>query len=219
MTFYTGNGVLPTYGIQLALLISECRAIGVKKTGIAIASQAEADIAFAFMNAYPGTIINTIWIEYEFWNHTPRDFDYTPALISYIRANCPRPTEIGVYIGNANEQEMLALADVADRIFVHRYTTNGNSTYDGIKTRLSYLATSDKRTKILPLYSAEPEFMGPWYTTNGIKKAESAFTLAFNRDTTKQAWADNVQITGFYIYRLHSFENGIRRIKWTNRSW
>lgn len=213
LTFYANNGVLPTYDLQLALLVSECRAIGVKKTGIAIGSTAEADRVFTFMDTFPGTIINTIWIEYEFWNNEPRDFSFTQSLAEYIRANCPRTIELGCYIGTANEAEMLSLSDLVDRIFVHRYTPNGSNTYDGIKTRLSYLGTSDKRVKILPLFSAESEYMGPWYTANGIRKAESAFTMAFNRDTSNREWKDNVSIAGFYIYGYtqlrDAFSNGV----------
>lgn len=205
--FYVNNGVLPDYPDELALLISQCQARGVKKINLATGSEAEMDRIITFMNAYPATRITGIWIEHEWWRNNPRDFDHVLELITYIDENTPYPIELGCYIGSANEAEMLALARLVDRIFIHAYVTNASSAYTYTKTRLSYLTDSAYRAKILPLFSAESNFMGPWYTANSILAAERQYRVKFNQDKPKilnrvfsRTWRDNMQLTGFYIY-------------------
>ena len=225
LTFYTGGPVetrvIPLKMPEFNNLINQVFSMGITKVQIAIGSTQEFDRVMTFIKTYQSRV-NGFWLEFEWWNHDPRDFYAAKSLISYIRTNGEGRT-IGTYIGWVNQSEMTDLTKIVDYIYIHSYVPNGNKTYSKIKSRLDMIQTAKptQKAKIMPIFSAEwlpPDicnqgpanpsfydqmcFMGPWLKdNNGVIGAETAFNKAEISDRTGSiSWRNYAVIKGFYYY-------------------
>lgn len=229
LCFYTGgpapNAVLPAAGKELAALIASARGAGVKTITIAVGDESEMDHIITFSTGY-GVKIDGLWLEYEFWKDNPRDFDRAVAIINYMRAKAPPGTNIGAYIGWPENSEMLSLAKMTDRIFLHTYVDNASKLFGHAKNRLNMLKgaplVNGAKIKILPIISAEwsptdicnqgrsnPNysnstcFMGPWLKKYGLNAAEAAFAaenLLDNTPPQDKSWRNSASIVGYYYF-------------------
>ena len=235
LTLYTGGPistrVLPSKEVQLNNFITQARLKGITKINIAIGSNIEMDNVMKFINEYNGKV-DGFWLEYEWWNNKPRDFNNAISLIKYIKQKGGDRT-IGVYIGWIYQSEMSSLVNLVDYIYIHSYVSSGWQTYSRIKSRLDMIqmALPLRKVKVYPIFSAEwlPQeicnqgtsnssfydcscFMGPWLTKNdGVKGAEVAFNTSEYADRKKyNTWRNYASIEGFYYF---SFTNLIKEIK------
>ena len=71
-----------------------------------------------------------------------------------------------VYVGWPTAGQMSQLASIADRILLHAYRVNDADVYAYSKNRLKDIAAINTTTKVLPIFSSEPVFMGPWLNSN-----------------------------------------------------
>lgn len=235
LTFYTGGPrntrVIPNKMPEFNDLISQTLSIGVTRIQIAIGSTDEMDRAVMFIKTYQARV-DGFWLEYEWWNHSPRDFELAKSLITYIRIAGEGRT-IGAYIGWVNQEEMSTLTKMVDFIYIHSYVPNGNKTYSRIKSRLDMIQTAKpaQKAKVLPILSAEwlpPEicnqgisnpsfydqmcFMGPWLKDNGgVIGAEKAFNAAEKADRTGTlSWRNYASIRGFYYFSYTNLSKVLR---------
>jgi hypothetical protein len=72
------------------------------------------------------------------------------------------------YVGWFNQGQAVTIANTVDRILLHDYISNYSSLYSYIKTRLQYIAARGITTNVIPIFSAEPSFMGPWLSSNNV---------------------------------------------------
>ncbi|MEO8087248.1 MAG: T9SS type A sorting domain-containing protein [Bacteroidota bacterium] len=148
--------------------------------------------------------------------------DYIP-LLDYMNVvksmSTTYPLTVETYIGWFQNDAVPDLTQVqqidirTDFILLHCYVGNPSGAYGyaNAVSRLAYFgdATTKPLTKICPIFSVEPGFMGPWVnsdpTTTGqtIFAAERQFLddMAAN---TNHAYGDNIIIPGGFIY----FESG-----------
>ena len=70
------------------------------------------------------------------------------------------------YLGWFNQGQAISIGNKVDRILLHDYISNYSNLYGYIQTRLEYLAGRNIVTEVIPIFSAEPAFMGPWLSAN-----------------------------------------------------
>lgn len=99
------------------------------------------------------------------------------------------------YVGWFNQGQAQQLVQKADRILVHAYRTSTSSVYSYSKTRLSYLASANRPVDVVPIFSAEPEFMGPWLQSNPQIAAYNKYLADFNADNS--TWKPNIRLQGY----------------------
>lgn len=230
LTFYTGGPVetrvIPLKQPELKALIEKVRAQGVNFVSIAVGGTAEMDRVNTFLSSY-SVKIDGLWLEYEWWNNSPRDFTTNAtAILKYMRSKAAPGTVIGAYIGWTTQSEMTALIKLVDRVYMHSYVDRGTKLYPKVKDRLNQIknAVPATKVKVLPIFSAEwlpPEicnlgptapgyydnmcFLGPWLKANGaFDGAEAAFNASEKADrpllSTTKTWRNYASISGFYFY-------------------
>ncbi len=72
------------------------------------------------------------------------------------------------YVGLFNAGQAVVIANTVDRILLHDYINNYSSLYTYVRTRLQYIAGRNVITNVIPIFSAEPGFMGPWLSTHTL---------------------------------------------------
>lgn len=234
LTFYTGGPVetrvIPLKEPELNSLINQVKTFGVTRVQIAVGSKGEMDRVNRFIGTYQAKV-DGFWVESEWWNNQPRDFNNAVSLIQYMRGLAGNKT-IGTYIGWPYQEEMAALIGLVDYVYIHAYVPSGLKTYSRVKGRLDMIKTAapSKKVVVYPIFSAEwsptdicnqgpshPSFynetcfMGPWLkSNNGPIGADAAFSQAEIADrTTAISWRNHASIRGFYYYSYTNLKNAL----------
>ncbi len=106
------------------------------------------------------------------------------------------------YIGWPNSGHAKAIVKNCDRVLLHAYVSNESTSYNYTRNRLIDLAGASSLAKIMPIFSAEPSFMGPWVQLNTPLQAYTNYNANFLSETG--SWKSNVSILG-YQWFAHSF--------------
>lgn len=230
LTFYTGGPVdtrvIPTKQPEFKALLDKVRSQGVTFVSIAVGGKNEMDRITAFLTTH-SVKIDGLWLEYEWWNNKPRDFDSNAVeLLKYMRYKSAPGTVIGAYIGWTEQAEMNVLLKIVDRVYIHSYVDRGSKLYPQMKTRLAQIqaAAPEYPVKVIPIISAEwlppaicnqgPTapgyydnmcFLGPWLkANNAFSGAESSFKDSEKSDRPTESgvktWRNFAKIAGFYYF-------------------
>ena len=99
------------------------------------------------------------------------------------------------YVGWFNQGQGQQIAQNTDRVLVHAYRTSSSSVFGYSKTRLSYLASLSQQVDVAPIFSSEPDFMGPWLTSKSLTEPYSQFIADFNSDNS--SWKPYIRLLGY----------------------
>ncbi len=142
-------------------------------------------------------------LEWEFWNGATSWATYLTTLKSYynwtrtVSPNLTNEVYFGWFNNPSNIPQTMAneLVTYCDRIVLHDYRTSPQVSY--MESRLEYLGQAalnqGKTKKIIVLFSAESEFMGPYYTTH-------SFSTAYSEIVDQYTDADFNNKSGIRIY-------------------
>ncbi len=108
------------------------------------------------------------------------------------------PLTVEMYVGWLNAGQMKIIAGLVDRMLVHAYVTNPTTSYTYALTRLQNYATINGMENVTIIFSAEPNFMGPWLNTNSLQSAEQTFLNAYN--AASGSWKSHVNLQGFTYF-------------------
>ncbi len=159
-------------------------------------------------------------VEFEFWNDGPiYDFycDYylkpsglpcdTSGAYTFFKTQFKDIHQLSVqdkcicetYVGWPAAQQAKEMLANANRILVHAYVTDPVEAFEYVKERLSYYGIAGK-ANIIIIFSAEPEFLGPWLNSNKPEEAYTIFLKNYNEDHS--AWKKNIKLLGYqwYVY-------------------
>ena len=112
-----------------------------------------------------------------------------------------------IYIGHPTDMQCAKLAKCVDRVLVHYYRTsdvynNGNSIYNYKKQRLPALTDSVGFVHVMPIFSGEDNFMGPWLETHPESQAFNTWLHGQNAwDDDTGAWKDKMNIDGYVWFK------------------
>ncbi len=102
------------------------------------------------------------------------------------------------YLGWFNQGQASQIQQNVDRVLLHAYRTGTSSLFSYSKTRMQYLASNNSPVEIAPIFSAEPDFMGPWLETHGQGEAYDQYIADFNNDNS--SWKQYVTILGYHWF-------------------
>ncbi len=108
-----------------------------------------------------------------------------------------------MYIGNPTEKQCAQVASCMDRVLVHYYRkkdvyNNGNSIYNYKKYRLPPLTDSTNFIHVMPIFSGEDNFMGPWLNTHSEERPYLTWLHGQNGwDADTGAWKNKMNIDGY----------------------
>lgn len=104
-----------------------------------------------------------------------------------------------VYVGWFNLGQASQIVAVVDRVLLHCYRVSDSDIYQYAKTRMSYLGSNNKIVNVMPIFSSEPSFMGPYLNTNTITKPFSVFNNYYTVETAP--WKSNINIIGYQWFK------------------
>ncbi|MBL7890295.1 MAG: T9SS type A sorting domain-containing protein [Bacteroidia bacterium] len=107
-----------------------------------------------------------------------------------------------LYVGWFNQGQAIAIGNSIDRILLHDYISNYSGIYSYVRTRLQYLAARNILTQVIPIFSAEPSFMGPWLNSNPIQQAYNDVATGLSNETG--SWKQYIDLKG-YQWFAYSF--------------
>jgi hypothetical protein len=102
------------------------------------------------------------------------------------------------YLGWFNEGQAQQITQNVDRILLHAYRTNTSSLYGYSKTRLEYLASNNQVVEVAPIFSSEPDFMGPWLDAHGQIEAYNEYKDDY--DTDNASWQQYINLLGYHWF-------------------
>ncbi len=180
---------------------------GVKEIGFIGGRTADFDAFQSYNSSYVGKA-DVFNLEYEFWNHTPRDFDQFKTLLQHMRiASAPSSAKVETYIGWPTDAEIVELAGLVDRLLLHCYVRTPSNAYNYAKSRLYALSGGPLNLTIWPIFSAESSsyyadqpFMGDWLVSHSFNEAEAIFMDAYNDDTDARKCEGGVSGFQYYSY-------------------
>jgi hypothetical protein len=105
------------------------------------------------------------------------------------------------YLGWFNQGQASQIQQNVDRVLLHAYRTGTSSLFSYSKTRMSYLASNNSPIDIAPIFSAEPDFMGPWLESHSQEEAYNKYKLDYDNDNSN--WKQYVNILGYqwFVWR------------------
>jgi len=136
-------------------------------------------------------------LELEYWqpNSNKTYSDYITILSQINTLAHQRGVISETYLGwPATANQCLAIANNCDRILLHSYVGNDSNVYGYARDRLAWFGSGSKVVTIIPIFSAEPSFMGPWLQSNPISKPYATYLAAFNAETA--SWKQKIKLGG-----------------------
>ncbi len=107
-----------------------------------------------------------------------------------------------VYVGWPTAGQMSQLASIADRILLHAYRVNDADVYAYSKNRLKDIASINTPTNVLPIFSSEPVFMGPWLNSNSQSKPFQTYSNNLSQETGSFKQFINLEGYQWFTYNL-----------------
>jgi len=99
------------------------------------------------------------------------------------------------YVGWFNQGQGQQIAENVDRVLLHAYRTDASSVFGYSKSRLSYLASFSQQVDVVPIFSSEPDFMGPWLNSHSMTEAYATYQADFNADNS--SWKPYIRLLGY----------------------
>ena len=126
--------------------------------------------------------------------------------IRTLADNSTHPMTTEMYVGWPDETQLLEIADLVDRTLIHAYVPDPNNAFDYAEGRLEYYDNYAGIAEVMIIFSAEPNFSGPWLLANNMAAAEQAFLDDYNASIG--TWKDNVDLQDF-VYFTYTMMNDI----------
>ncbi len=104
------------------------------------------------------------------------------------------------YLGWPTKGRMQQVAGSADRILLHAYRTSDVDVYQYSRNRLIDIASINRSVKVIPIFSAEQSFMGPWLASNPITKPYQTYCTNYTNETGSFKQYINLQGYQWYNY-------------------
>jgi len=185
------------------------------------------NIISAYQNTHPNAAqrFDVYNVEFEFWNTTSVEaggvyctdylqgaglpctvagaFSYWLDMIEGVNTNAHAHNAISeVYVGWFDDIQGAQFAHTVDRILLHDYVTNESTMFPYISGRLVNLATGPTPTNVAVLFSAEPNFLGPYLQTNTLDAPFAVVNTQLSE--LDAAWTANINLIG-YQWFAYSF--------------
>lgn len=107
-----------------------------------------------------------------------------------------------IYLGWPTQGQMQRIASIADRILLHAYRTSDVDVYQYTQSRLYDILTLNRNIQVMPIFSSEPTFMGPWLTLHPITQPYTTYSSYYQQEPAY--FKQNIQLQGYqwFLYSL-----------------
>ncbi|MBK9542270.1 MAG: T9SS type A sorting domain-containing protein [Bacteroidetes bacterium] len=102
------------------------------------------------------------------------------------------------YVGWFNQGQAQQIVSNTDRVLLHAYRINPSSVYGYSQTRLSYLASLHQPVDVMPIFSSEPNFMGPWLASHSNTESYTKYAADFTADGS--SWKSYIRLQGYHWF-------------------
>lgn len=191
---------------KLDLFVQKAKAsYGLTQIGLIGGSTNAFNQILSYNSSHAGKA-EVINLEYEYWNHSPRDFAAFSSLLQYMRSVAtPQGLMVEAYVGWPTEVEMAGIAGLVDRLLVHMYVKDPAQAFGYGRNRLLWAGEAANQVTIWPIFSTESTnhyadmpFMGDWIAAHSLDAAESIFMTDYHSETDPRL--AKVTLTGFQYY-------------------
>ncbi len=110
------------------------------------------------------------------------------------------------YVGWPTVTQAAIIGANLDRLRLHAYVSNPNTSFNYSKDRLIDFANGSPGLDISIIFSSEPNFMQSWLNNNSMGSAEHIYTADYLNGSS--AWANNINLEGF-TYFAYTYNTGI----------
>ena len=110
------------------------------------------------------------------------------------------------YVGWPTASQAAIIGANLDRLRLHAYVSNPNTSFNYSKDRLIDFANGSPGLDISIIFSSEPNFMQSWLNNNSMGSAENIYTADYLNGSS--AWANNINLEGF-TYFAYTYNTGI----------
>lgn len=121
--------------------------------------------------------------------------------------NSTHPMTTEMYVGWPDATQLLEIADLVDETLIHAYVPDPNNAFSYAEGRLQYYENYAGIADIKIIFSAEPNFSGPWLLSNGLPAAETVFMDDYN--AAEGDWKNHVQLKEFAYFTYTMMNNDI----------
>jgi len=147
-------------------------------------------------------------LEWEFWNGATSWSTYLSTLKSYynwtrkVSPNLSNEIYFGWFNNPSTIPQTMAneLVKYCDKIMLHDYRTSPSVSY--MESRMEYLGQAaidqGKTKKIIVLFSAESDFMGPYYTSHSFNDAYQEIVSDYSNASFNGI--EGLRVYGWHIY-------------------
>jgi hypothetical protein len=177
--------------------------------------------AYNQMHGFSNEKIDVYNLEFEFWNTNPAVANYYCS--SYLAPNNIPCTVQGAYsfylselqnihnlaindgcltetyLGWPDSSQAVGIIPHVDRVFIHAYLSNPANAFGYTLSRLEDFGSAGAEVKVIPLFSSEPGFMGPWLASHNEPDAFNHYQTAYNSATG--SWKQNIDLHGYQWYK------------------
>jgi hypothetical protein len=110
------------------------------------------------------------------------------------------------YVGWPTAAQAAIIGANLDRLRLHAYVSNPNTSFNYSKDRLIDFANSTPGLNISIIFSSEPNFMQSWLNNNSMGSAEHIYKADYLNESS--VWANNINLEGF-TYFAYTYNTGI----------
>jgi len=110
------------------------------------------------------------------------------------------------YVGWFNQGQGQQIQSHIDRVLLHAYRVDNTTVWGYSKTRMSYLAANNQEVTVVPIFSSEPDFMGPWLQDHDMNEAFNQYETDFNNDNA--SWKQYINLLGYQWFNYGFMPKG-----------
>ncbi len=100
-----------------------------------------------------------------------------------------------MYMGWPNTGQMQFVANTMNRILLHAYRPNDADVYQYSRNRLIDIASVGHPVTVIPLFSAEPAYMGSWLNSHALTQPYQTYESFYATETG--TWKQNIKLQGY----------------------
>ncbi len=107
-----------------------------------------------------------------------------------------------IYLGWPNRGQMQQLVTYSDRILLHAYRPTDVDVYPYTQSRIYDVVSAGRTVQIMPIFSSETSFMGPWLANNPITKPYQTYSAGYGLESATVKQNASLQGYQWFLYSL-----------------
>ncbi len=103
-----------------------------------------------------------------------------------------------MYLGWPNKGQMQDVAKNVDRILLHAYRPDDSDVYQYSRNRLIDIASVNQTVEVIPIFSSESAFMGPWLNSHPLTQPFQTYASKYTQESG--SWKQYIDLQGYHWF-------------------